>query len=554
MAKSRLAPRDRITIPRLELLAALIAVRLKEFLTQNLSIAFEAYRFYTDSAITFHWVTFANPGAWKTYVSNLVIEIRANSRPEEWFHVKGKRNIAADLATRGVSAEALEKSTEWWIGPEWLRLPLEQQPLSRPSASDDDVAGVRSELRAIVAPIVSQRPLLDLARHSSAGRAVRVLANVLRFCSLIRHSPLPDVKLLRQTAECHLIRWAQCEHFHTEIEAVRSKERIPGNSKLGAFNLFLDEDGLLRARTRAELRDPFHVTGVDFCGPFHIRQRQGTHKAYVAVFTCTTIRAVHLELVPSQSTPQTHLAIRRFLASHPACIRFISDNGASFVKAATELKRLFNTVRNPDVRKVLNGRSIDWSFITPRMPSHGGFYEGAVGILKSALIKTLGRSLIGYEEFRTVLCELAAIINERPLTYVPNDANEPTAITSAHFLRGGFFHRGYAGLLQTDKLRSDELATADDLRRGLALRTTYFKSVSVRWFREYLSLLRSANATRGKRSPPIRVDDVCILGEDNVARVRWPLVRVIEAHAGRDGLVRTYTVKFAAEPLSSCTL
>ncbi|XP_003739145.1 uncharacterized protein LOC100905077 [Galendromus occidentalis] len=272
-----------------------------------------SYRFYTDSAITFHWVTFANPGAWKTYVSNRVTEIRANSRPEEWFHVKGKSNIA-DLATRA---------------------------------------------------------------------------------------------------------------------------------------------------------------------------------------------------------------------------------------AATELKRLFNTVRNPDVREVLNGRTIDWSFITPRMPSHGGFYERAAGILKSALIKTLGRSLIGYEEFRTVLCELAAIINERPLMYVSNDANEPTSITPAHFLRGGSFHRSYAGPVQNDKLRSDELATADDLRRGLALRTTYFKSVSVRWFREYLSLHRSANATRGKRSPPIRVDDVCILREDIVARVRWPLVRVIEAHAGRDGLVRTYTVKFA---------
>lgn len=60
-----------------------------------------------------------------------------------------------------------------------------------------------------------------------------------------------------------------------------------------------------------------------------------------------------------------------------------------------------------------------------------------VGTIKTALHKTLGRSLVSYEELRTILTELPAVVNERPLTYPGQESDEPRPITPGDFLRGG---------------------------------------------------------------------------------------------------------------------
>ena len=325
--------------------------------------------------------------------------------------------------------------------------------------------------------------------------------------------------------------------------------------------------------SRTDLTVPFGVAGVDFCGPFYTRvprstgrrkkeqdirsrgrrkrpqdgaqnDRPETTKSYVALFTCGSTRAVHLELVPAQDALQTHLAVRRFLATYPGCRRLISDNGASFVKAATDLKRVFRSMRDPEVLEVLNGRSIDWTMICPRAPWHGGFYERMVGVIKSALIKTLGRALVTFEEFRTILLELAAVINDRPITAVPAEADAPSALTPAQFLRGGPHDPALAAWLPVDRLLDDGKTTGGDLRKEYAKRSAYFRQLSVRWFREYLLQLRSAQTRKGAATRPIQVGEVCVLKEDNKPRILWQLVRIIEQHKGRDGQVRVYTVRF----------
>ena len=63
-------------------------------------------------------------------------------------------------------------------------------------------------------------------------------------------------------------------------------------------------------------------------------------------------------------------------------------------------------------------------------------------------------------------------------------------------------------------------------------------------------MLRTANTTRGSPSRPINIGDVCLLREDNVPRIKWNLVRIEDAHPGRDGVIRTYTVRFSNRNLS----
>ena len=612
-------------------MAALIAVRLKKFLFERMEISFERVCFYTDSMITYHWVTSENPGCYRQFVANRIREIQENSARNQWFHCSGEHNVA-DSATRGVSAADLVQDSAWWNGPEWLSLPDDQKPISQPRFANPEVsAAVTAELRRTVAPIVRTHSVIDLERFRSARHACRVLARVLQFVSRCRGKEINVAESYRE-AELRLIAWSQSQHFPEEMALTRTKERIPASSKLTAFNLEIDGDGLLRVKTRltrsmrlsrdetrpiilpgeslltkllvidahrqnahfgvdtvlsylrrrfwitrgrqviksiihrcvvcrkkharhanqieaplpavrVDLQTPFCAAGVDFCGPYFTKHRDGTLKTYVALFPCTTTRPLHLEAVPSMTAPQTGLAIRRFLAAYPSCKRFISDNGRSFVKAAADLEKIFKAVRDRETQEILQSRLIQWDFNCPRAPAHGGFFERLVGTVKSALFKTLGRSLIGYEEFRTILNEVCSVINNRPLTYVSNDCDEPTAITPAHFLTGGPSQMPIAGIAAVDELTSDKNATAAELRRATQHRTTYLKNLSVRWFRECLLLLRTANLTRDRVHEPIGVGEVCLLHEDNKPRIKWKLVRVVEQHRGRDGNVRVYSIR-----------
>ncbi|XP_003737459.1 uncharacterized protein LOC100905653 [Galendromus occidentalis] len=93
MSKSRVAPRDGTTLPRLELLSALLGARLRSFIIERLSVSVERVFHYTDSTVAFHWCTSTDPTKWKTFVCNRVIEIQRLSSPSEWFHVPGKEKI-----------------------------------------------------------------------------------------------------------------------------------------------------------------------------------------------------------------------------------------------------------------------------------------------------------------------------------------------------------------------------------------------------------------------------------------------------------------------------
>lgn len=155
------------------------------------------------------------------------------------------------------------------------------------------------------------------------------------------------------------------------------------------------------------------------------------------------------------------------------------------------------------------------------------------------------------EELRTIICELAAVINDRPLSYIGSDAEAPRALTPAMFLRGGPDGGPLCAVAPLDRLGPNGSTVnpppeARELQRAITERTTYFRALSVRWYREYLLLLRSAHTElNGRASAPLQVGDVCLVKDDNAARIKWNLARIQDAHTGRDGVVRTYTIRFA---------
>ena len=114
-SKTRVAPMKVQTIPRLELLAALILTRLVDTLKKSLeSLPSLVTYYWTDSTVVLHWIRNQRP--WRQYVSNRVNEIKCYSTPEEWIHCPGLLN-PADMPSRALTGSELGESKFWWNGP-----------------------------------------------------------------------------------------------------------------------------------------------------------------------------------------------------------------------------------------------------------------------------------------------------------------------------------------------------------------------------------------------------------------------------------------------------
>ena len=135
MSKSRLAPRQPVSLPRLELSAALIGARLAAYVSQQLCTVPQALYFWTDSMVTLHWIQ-SDARRWGVFVKNRVQEIQSLSCPSAWNHCPGVEN-PADLPSRGAPAE-MRKGEFWLHGPGWLKGSKGGWPLQSKSEAEPE--------------------------------------------------------------------------------------------------------------------------------------------------------------------------------------------------------------------------------------------------------------------------------------------------------------------------------------------------------------------------------------------------------------------------------
>ena len=261
-SKSRIAPKKKVTIPRLELLAALLAARLWSSIkntldTTELDIT-ESY-FWGDSKVALCWISNADLDRYKQFVQNRIIEIRKLIRDLPWNHVPGIQN-PADLPTRGVSAAAL--GSMWKHGPSWLS----EQPTSWPplnSRFDDNEesmleAKVESRrkflgkenctatLKIDCSPKVDLGSIIGPEDYSNFQKLKRVTAYVYRFIHNARYPGEPKIGHLDSD-----------EVFNTEslwVKEMQGKLIVDKNfEKLRAqLRIYEDDQGFLRSKGRID--------------------------------------------------------------------------------------------------------------------------------------------------------------------------------------------------------------------------------------------------------------------------------------------------------------
>ena len=99
----------------------------------------------------------------------------------------------------------------------------------------------------------------------------------------------------------------------------------------------------------------------------------------------------------------------------------VSENASTYLSAADELRSL---IQSTEVERELDKRGISWKFIPKRAPWWGGFWERMVGLTKSALKKVLGRRHVSLTTLETVIVEIEAALNDRPLTFVSSEQGD----------------------------------------------------------------------------------------------------------------------------------
>lgn len=303
----------------------------------------------------------------------------------------------------------------------------------------------------------------------------------------------------------------------------------------------------MATRERVSRSSPFQFVGLDYLGPIYVKGESEMKKVWVCLFTCLTVRAVHLEWVTDLTAVQFLSCMRRFVSRRGKPDLIISDNAPQFKLVNTALNKQWRQMFID--REVLNYvamEGIKWSYTTALAPWQGGFYERLVGMVKRSLRKAVGRKHFTLEQLVTLLVEIEAVLNSRPLTYVYEDFESGFILTPAHFLvinrKLGLSTGNDDDYHQDDDFQPGKDSTAkllESWRKGQIYLDLFWKV----WRDEYLLSLREKLPIYHKSSTEIqrvpKEGDIVLVKDDNLPRSSWKLGRILHLVHGQDEKVRS---------------
>ncbi|XP_071057301.1 uncharacterized protein [Onthophagus taurus] len=623
-SKTKVAPLKSVTIPRLELCAAVLLVRLTKRVLSVLDIQDVPVHLWSDSTVVLSWIC-SHPSRWKDFVRNRIIEIQ--ELPEaQWSYVTSQDN-PADLASRGVPVHRLQHDSFWWSGPSWLSLPSSNWPSGRPAAPSEAKREQRSNPIIHTASVMYGWNLKH--RYSTLNKLLRVTAWCFRIFNRLKFDSVTEVLSPKEINHALMFWIRECQKFHfdEEVGTLQEGRVVKNSSSLYRLTPFLDGEGFLRvtgrlrfaaldwdekhpiilpkesrlttliidnhhrgtlhggtqltlssirrrfwivggrvpirsfiqkcmisAKQRTEASQqlmgqlppsrvtpsrPFTNTGVDYAGPFQLRTFRGrsgkTYKGYLVLFICLATSAIHLEIATDYSTSGFLAAYRRFSGRRGLCKYLYSDCGTNLVGADRELRTMFSAASKEwkHIAGILSDDGTQWRFNPPAAPHFGGKWEAGVRSVKTHLKKIVGATLLTYEEFYTVLVQIEAVLNSRPLCAISEDPSNYDVLTPAHFLIGSALN-----IVPEPSLLDENVSR---LSRWQALRRMV-EDFWRKWERFYLQSIQNSTKWFDKRNLP-EIGSLVLVKDERLPPANWLMARVLQLHSGSDGNVRIATIK-----------
>lgn len=259
--KTKIAPKHGHTIPRLELCAAVLAVEIAEFVSDQLNISSENMKFYTDSKVVLGYL-YNQVRRFHIYVSNRASKIRKFTEPEQWCYVATDVN-PADCGTRHVTADQLQNCA-WLYGPSFLRNELENETRDETFhlVNPEDDKELRQEVDVSKTNVMSSGHLgtkrfQRFSKWRNLVMTISRLQHIVRCFSEKREScsgwhscsRYKDVDAY-SSAELFIIREVQYECYAKEIECLKKGKPLPRNSSVLSLSPYLDSDNILRVGGR----------------------------------------------------------------------------------------------------------------------------------------------------------------------------------------------------------------------------------------------------------------------------------------------------------------
>ena len=257
MGKSRVSPLKSTTVPRLELTAALLSLRVSLFLKKELEYENVQHFYWSDSAVTLAYIR-SRSKRFHVYVANRVQEIRENSDTSAWYYVPTRENPSDD-ASRGLDLNHVTSDNRWFQGPSFL---WKKSIPTFESTSHVDLSVDDPEVKCNVFTTRSKSSeMLDrLNRFSSWTSVRRAVALCIRFVSILRRKSkvveyIPCTVDELRKAEFVIVKLIQSYHFDEELISLTDKSAVSGTSKLANLCPFLDDSQCIRVGGRLSNSD-----------------------------------------------------------------------------------------------------------------------------------------------------------------------------------------------------------------------------------------------------------------------------------------------------------
>ena len=289
---------------------------------------------------------------------------------------------------------------------------------------------------------------------------------------------------------------------------------------------------------RLAMDPPFTHVGLDVFGPWSVtsrytRKNSAESKRWAVMFTCLSTRAVHLEVIESMSTSSFINALRRFLSVRGPVRQLRSDRGTNFIGACKELNI---STEDVEIKNYLQDQGCTWTFNAPHSSHMGGVWERMIGIARRILDGMLLKENIGrlsHEVLTTLLAEVMAIMNARPLVAVSTDPEKPEILSPTMLLtQKASTTPSPPGNFDVKDLYKSQW------RQVQSLADTFWK----RWRHEYLSTMQARRKWQEEKRN-LQDGDIVLLKDNDVKRNEWPVGLIVKTVPSKDTRVRKVEVK-----------